>query len=487
MSDFENSIGSHCKRLYSLSCFASNKDNKDIVLSRIFLGRLHLEATWMEETLDSVGARKSKKWFPFREAVSGIKLFSTVIYELLHTISGFNHYNLLKSENDFGLNSIEVLNKLYLTIIHICGNLVNNAKNCGLHKNPIELDVTVFTDIEKGLKLDEDRKLRHISNPGKTLVYLATEFINLRPQMSLFDNLSSLKKKEYDSYIPSTVSEDKLRLILVRFHNLQSLYDTYLSESDIESVDNRLRILRGHISFIYHMLKSATELTHYYERHIKSNQIPVKPCEFLEIIIDFYISCFVEYFKGGINLCYDVIESYGEVSTIVIPIPPYRGFHVRPSTLISKIVNYYGARVKMILNNTEYDPSTPLELFRVNEEINAIKRDGVNEYLLKNKLYKKDLEQVLSALKEHGILIQYREKFDKIPIKEDEAPLEYMKRAIAYLLAAGVIDIKMEIFVKYIGDTRVLNDLKTLSEANYGEDLYGNNIALPKELSYLKR
>lgn len=487
MSNFEDQIYEHCIRLYSLAVYASDKKNKEKVLSRIFLGRINLESTWMEETLDSVGARKSKMWFPFREAVSGIKLFSTVIYELLHTISGFKHYSLLDNQIDFEIKSKDVMEKLYYTLEYICKNLVKDAAKCGLHKKSAIIDDSVFVDIDKGLKLEADRKLRHIDNPGKTLVYLATEFINLRPEMALFDNLSGLSKKEFNRYIPDTVSEDKLRLILVRFHNLQSLYDTYLSESDIEEVDCRLRILRGHISFIYHLIKSSTELTHYYERHINYKIIPIKVDEFLEIIISFYMKCFVEYFKGGINLCYDVIESYGEVSTIKIPIPPYRGFHVRPSTLVSKIVNYYGARMKMVLNGTSYNPATPLELFRVNEEINALKRESVNNYIKENEIYTKQLKEAISILKVSGILIQYQKDFDDITKKEGEESLEYMKRAIAYLLASGVIDIQMEILVEYIGDTRVLNDLKILSDAHYGEDLYGNNIALPKELSYLKR
>ena len=37
------------------------------------------------------------------------------------------------------------------------------------------------------------------------------------------------------------------------------------------------------------------------------------------------------------------------------------------------------------------------------------------------------------------------------------------------------------------GDRRVLADLELLAANGYGEDAYGNNIALPPELSYLRR
>ena len=37
------------------------------------------------------------------------------------------------------------------------------------------------------------------------------------------------------------------------------------------------------------------------------------------------------------------------------------------------------------------------------------------------------------------------------------------------------------------GDRRVLADIELLASNGYGEDAYGNNIALPDELSYLRR
>ena len=64
------------------------------------------------------------------------------------------------------------------------------------------------------------------------------------------------------------ISEDNLRYLKVRFHCLQSLYDTYVSETEIESLDQNLPTLRGHISIVFHLLEIATYLVHYYERHL---------------------------------------------------------------------------------------------------------------------------------------------------------------------------------------------------------------------------
>ncbi len=495
MSDFEEIIAVHCVRLYNLCQFTIEKENKSTVLNRRFLGRMNLESSWMEETLDAAGARNSEKWFPFREGVSAVKLFSSVAYDVLHVKKSFPHYKLLAKDNNFEDDISTLQEDLYSALVKTSNYLVKRAKKCGIHKGTTSINSDDFTDFDVTTFLEKDRKLRHLSNPGKSLIYLATEFINLKPEMIIFKKLSTLKKADYKHYIPDSVSEEKLRLVLVRFHNLQSLYDTYLSESDIENVDSRLKILRGHISFIFHMLKSATDFSHYYERHIVprtsslffSSLMPIPVDRFLEITIDFFMHYFIEYFNGAIELCRDVIDSYAEIGEVSVAIPAYRGFHVRPSSLVSKIINYYGGRVKMIVNDVEYNPSTPLELFRVNEEINAIKRKKLFELVFNEGLDNEDVKKLLGILSERGVVVIYNDCIDLSEIKECESGQEYLKSAFAFLLASGKIDIKMDISVKFVGDLRSLMDIELLSKHGYGEDKFGTNIALPKKLSYLKR
>jgi hypothetical protein len=51
----------------------------------------------------------------------------------------------------------------------------------------------------------------------------------------------------------------------------------------------------------------------------------------------------------------------------------------------------------------------------------------------------------------------------------------------------GQIDISIEMKAQFVGDKRVLDDIQVLAETGYGEDSFGNNIPLPKKLSYLRR
>ena len=93
---------------------------------------------------------------------------------------------------------------------------------------------------------------------------------------------------------------------------------------------------------------------------------------------------------------------------------------------------------------------------------------------------------VVFKLAEQGKLFLYQQplqlsnEFDRTGIL-----LENITTEIAHLLATGQIDIKTDLTITFTGDKRVLSDLLLLAQSGYGEDCFGNNIALPKELAYL--
>ena len=65
--------------------------------------------------------------------------------------------------------------------------------------------------------------------------------------------------------------------------------------------------------------------------------------------------------------------------------------------------------------------------------------------------------------------------------------LELVSREISQLQATEQIDINIELTTTFIGDKRVLADIALLAKFGYGEDRFGNNVALPKGLAYLRR
>ncbi|MCY2925268.1 MAG: hypothetical protein NT031_07495 [Planctomycetota bacterium] len=181
-----------------------------------------------------------------------------------------------------------------------------------------------------------------------------------------------------------------------------------------------------------------------------------------------------------------------------VPVPRYRGFHVRPSTLVAKIVLHYGSDVRMLLDDEEYDASTPIEIFRANEKINAWKRRWLCAQVAPRLPLFRDsaptdvrlaAKDSLARLAEAKLVVIYE---NPLRWPDDLVPSEatVMERVIVELTrlqATGKIDIEADMSITFVGDRRVLADLELLARNGYGEDNLGNNISLPAALEYLRR
>ena len=99
------------------------------------------------------------------------------------------------------------------------------------------------------------------------------------------------------------------------------------------------------------------------------------------------------------------------------------------------------------------------------------------------------LRRLVLQMADQGLLVIYEqplELFDD-PIHPEGSLLEQVTSELARLQATGKIDIRTDLHVTFVGDTRVLSDIQLLAECGYGEDSYGNNITLPPELAYARR
>jgi hypothetical protein len=182
-----------------------------------------------------------------------------------------------------------------------------------------------------------------------------------------------------------------------------------------------------------------------------------------------------------------------------VPVPSYRGFHVRPSNLVARIVTHYGSAVQMDLDGKLFDAGSPLDLFRANETINARKRRWLAAEIarvLADRTGALEPEAVAAAvltivhrLAGEGKIVLYHQPLqlsEEIGRRQGSV-LENSVAEIAQLQATGQLDIRTDLTVTFIGDKRVLADVDALARQGYGEDAFGNNVELPKALSYLRR
>ena len=504
--DFRDLIAERSVAYLRAAVFLAHQEGCEHLLTRPLLGELLSHASQIEELLDSYGARNNCRWSRFRSLTASIKLFANVSYELLHIQHAIPHYRLLPVQQDFSISTDEALRFSEHVLQEATRRLVDEAKKLNL---PVA-EKTLIDDfyIEKlpAGRLPHDLAMRKIETVSKTVSLLATAFLNLAAESK-----QALPKKQTDIKailcdLTGPISEEKLRSLELRFHNLQSLYDTYVSTTETEVLDKDLSVLRGHISVVLHLLRTSRDIAHYYERHAgpaaqkiaQGRKRLVEPEKLLELLINYSIYFVSQYLTCAELLCQNMLRRYTEIDRIDVLVPQYRGFHVRPSTLISKLVLHYGSEVKMHLGDEQYDAASPLELFRANEKINAIKRRSLAEEILRLNLVPCNVQtdniaafirKVILTLAEHSKLIIYEHplKIDEKPIQADTRLLEQVTDEIARLQVTGKIDIGTNLKALFVGDKRVLADIKTLADSGYGEDNFGNNIPLPEGLTYLRK
>jgi hypothetical protein len=474
-------------------------------LTRPLLGELLAQSTQVEELLDSYGAGNNSQWAGFRSIIAAIKLFSNIGYELLHIQHSIPAYRLLPVEQNFILSTQKAVDFVEDILFRSAERLLQVSAGLHLPSPPSVPSIDAYTEMLPPGRLPHDLANRKLETVFNTVSLLATAFLNLAAECRQALPKGRALPQEYLCEMTGPISEEKLRSLELRFHNLQSLYDTYVSTTETEVLDKDLPVLRGHITVVLHLLRTARDFAHYYERHISTDSLHisgtgqlVEPEKLLDILIRYSI-CFVgEYLTCAELLCQNMLRRYTENVRIEVRVPPYRGFHVRPSTLISKLVLHYGSDVRMELEEESYDARSPLELFRANEKINAQKRRSLAAEIIRLNLIplhadngdiKALIRNVIMTLAEQGKVIIYEQplKLDELTLQSDATLIEQITDEIAKLLVMGKIDITTEMKVIFLGDKRVLEDIRLLAEISYGEDCFGNNIPLPERLKYLRQ
>ena len=475
--------------------------------TRPLLSAILAESTQLEELLDAYGAANSSRWFLFREYVSALRNFASVGCKLLHLRHAFPRYHLLAVDGDFLKETETAMGHIAELIKCAFSRFGRCAAAEGLDTQesipqPDELRET----LPPGM-LPRDRKTRHEASASERLVHLATSLLDLGADAEFLHTVAETPREEFASLISDPISEESMRQLEYRFHNLQSLYDTYVSDSDTEATDSSLWVYRGHVSVIFHLMEIATVLVHFYERHHSllstvpslQSECPFELGRLLDVLMTYCIGGVSRYLTSARELCHSMLKRYATVSTVAVPVPRHKGFHVRPSALVARIVQHYGSEVTMELGGDVYDASSTLELFRANEHINEMKRRRVADEVVRLHLdaeeptaerLRQAVHRVILELAGGNVIAIYEMPLpieDEIAKTRDCTVSEVVLSALYRLLAMGKIDVLADVTVQFKGDDRVLKDIALLAEGGYCEDNFGNNTPLPPELSYLKR
>ena len=476
-------------------------------LTRPFLGQLLSQTMQLRELLDAYGAGMNKTWHRYRSLVSSGNRFGGVHYLLKHIRYAIPGYRLLPVEGDFATATEQALLFTGSVLTRMAHALVAQAEQLGLPQPSESPHVEQYSEVLPTGRLPHDRTTRAVVSAKAAITHLASAFLEQAAESDLLHVPKNLQPEAYATYVPDKINEQQLRRLTDKYHNLQAMYDTNVAETRTESFDADLPVLRGHISVIFHLLEIATDLSHFYERHMEANSIDadatrrlgcIDQDQLLLTLMDYAIAYSSRYLERARDLCQEMLKRYAEVGRVSVSAPRYRGFHVRPSTLVAKTVLHYGSDVKMEIDGETFNANSPMDIFRANEKISARKRRWlqaeVGKLGLATKLHDgEEIEEVVRQavleLAEQGKVVIYQRPIPITCGDDDEGMTltERVSREVGRLQATGAIDIDTEIEVSFFGDRRVLADLELLAENDYGEDAFGNNIELPKKLTYLRR
>lgn len=481
------------------------REGDDVVWGRPILGALLGETSKIEELLDIFNARNNRRWFPLREYIAGIRNFSIAAYKLVHVRDSPHRYRLTYPAR-FLEDTEEFLSYIGTAIAGLLGAAAHYSRDTlGLTASRQSLLPSQFVEMlpEGALPADRGSRRRHAASDATVMI--ATTFLRRTAARDLLEMRRKVRGIPPQDAVPEVLNEELLRRFENDFHNMQSHYDTYVAGTDLEERDPELPSLRGRISLTFHLFELSGTLLHLYERHLaveagESRQVmgcPVNPEELLERTMEY------SFHHGGTALvearriCQKLLRRYSEVVELELPIPRYRGFHVRPSTLIAKIVSHYGSAVSLKLLGEKFNAAFPLELFRANEKINALKRRRIAAKVAElprrrsrsRKSMDEEVRRVVLELAQRAYIVIYEQPLvlEEMQPPEDGSLHQYVLDQITRLLALGKIDIEADITGTFVGDKRVLEDIRCLAECGYGEDRYGNNIPLPEKLSFLRR
>jgi phosphotransferase system HPr-like phosphotransfer protein len=158
-------------------------------------------------------------------------------------------------------------------------------------------------------------------------------------------------------------------------HNLQSSFDTYVIHGGLRYGNRKLKQLRGYFSCVFHLLQIIGRLLHFYERHLHEagykniykkvqDQLSemVDPEKLLDRTINYGLFYVCHYLNTGKKLAREILNENIERSSIRVGIPVKRGFHLRPSLLVAKIVQEFGGQVELCVGEDRFDASSVLDI-----------------------------------------------------------------------------------------------------------------------------
>ncbi len=328
----------------------------------------------LEDFLDFHGAKNSEAWYFYRELTASIRHLSLGAYSQLHIQNRLVFYDLPGSE-DFKRAGQLTTRFLVQSLIRLAPVILEEAKRLQIEFPEGGFQKADFPAIttQEILNYDIDDDSKDVQK--KNIVKISGEFLRVAQSFDEFVFFEPYDLEEIRALVPDKINEVEIRRFEMLVHNLQSSFDTYVIHGGYRFGNRKLKQLRSFFSVVFHLLQMIGRLLHLYERHLheagykqiykmvqsRLSEI-IDPETLLDRTINYGLFFACHFLTTGTNLAKEILNENIERGMIRVAIPVGLGFHMRPSLLVAKVVQYYGGEVELCVGEDRFDASSVLDI-----------------------------------------------------------------------------------------------------------------------------
>jgi phosphotransferase system HPr-like phosphotransfer protein len=347
----------------------AHKEGSRKLLNMEFLANVIKHSSDVEHFLDRYSARNNRNWIYFREIAATAKNFGKASF-LLEELKKNSHPERLLHQDSAFVERSEAAARLFSEIIS------RSFRELQAEARRLNLTVPKEKPLRSyGVKLHSEIILPHtieetdVSDKVHVVKKLVHGYAEFAEDALSLEDVIRPEGENLASKIPSVVNEGTLRRLGTRLHNFQSWYDTHIEHTRIGGDTPELKGLREIFPAQLNLFKIATISVHYFERHLLVPSSPVveklrgivPSSRLVEEVFRFSLYYLMQLFHVSSKLADSILNRLVDIVTYELPIPEI-GFHARPSTRVAKVVQHYGADVKMLVQDQVFDAGSVLQL-----------------------------------------------------------------------------------------------------------------------------
>lgn len=372
--DFGGLLENHTQLLFRLANSLLEAGKESWTKRHYF--ELYTESDEVESFLDDYGARTNRTYNYFTEVVASVRGISLAGLSLEHLGRRIEAYGVVQALD--AKDAQEALADLTFarafvqsTLCDLLSELKSEAGSLSLAPPQKGFSQDSFDEGIQRFSLPRNLGQEDLQDETQKIAEVASKYLQACQMLDEAGVRRIDDEKTRETYLRQHCTEEHARVYEATVHNLQSAYDTYIKNTVIESKDERLPRLRGHVSCTLHLLEAVTHLTHFVDRHEGEGRTEaaeqrlgqtVNKARIRALTLNHLLHWAYRFMDHGRALAEELLPSYTNVLTLEVQLGPDLSLHARPASLIVTIVNRYGTPVEMEVASHTCNAGSILEL-----------------------------------------------------------------------------------------------------------------------------